>query len=197
MLKKLLILLSITTIAACGGGGDDAAAENVATDGTSPVIPVEEEYTEEYIAREWNLPDEPDEEANNATVKGIDVLKNNVRDDWERDNAIASFPDKLEFKMLNRAAQINNEMIDAYNAGNNHEILKLWDDESLLLMCYKVYFGYKNSTLLYKPSYDTDKREDVIDAIESLVNDSKGGFDELPTYDILEKECPKLKDSLK
>jgi len=90
-MKKLIILAILLPLAGCDwfGSDNDKKPPPVVVQPSDPVTPEDpsvEEYPvnetrEEMIERELNLPPEPDKAENNATVLGIDVNENNIRDD--------------------------------------------------------------------------------------------------------------------
>lgn len=112
MKKLLLVTLMVTALSACErSGSNEPKAEEVVTPPAveEPVVP--EETREEMIERELNLPPEPDETENNATILGIDVNGNNIRDDVERYIAFKYYDDKPLMKMhFENARQWNDAM---------------------------------------------------------------------------------------
>jgi len=191
MLKKLLILLSITIITACGGGGDDAAAENVATDGTSPVIPVEEEYTEQYIIDKLGLPEEPDEEENNSTPTGVDKNENYIRDNVERQIAFDHYPDLQKIKLLNDYAAEYTKQIIHFSDDDKDSYIESDKRESVVIGCMSYLYGeegyFNILTLINLLDEGGNRRE------ESLNRTGFIGSSTLMSYSDRKKICPNYK----
>lgn len=181
-MKKLYTLSLIALLTACGGGSSSA-----------DFTPEEQTRLEEIKTNWEGLPNTPEEShPDYHTVKGVDDNSNNIRDDWELANALASYPNKDEFTLLNQAALNNNLMIDAYENMNESEMVRIFYKHSLLGYCYKAYFNYKNKLLLLGPSKDTAVRKRDFDKSGIYLNQLLPNDIEFPTYDVLEQKCPEL-----
>jgi hypothetical protein len=150
-------------------------------------------YTEEQIRADWDIPQWPEAtHADYDTVKGVDDEGlEGVRDDWEIMNAIASYPDTKEFNLLNNAAKLNNQMIDAYEENDKDKMVKVFDDIVLTATCYSDNFDVRNEYLIYQPKKDTEKRKDNHEKWNKMVDYYYGPI-KIPSYDKLQKECPNL-----
>jgi hypothetical protein len=192
MKKLLVVTLTASFIVACGGGeGGSNAAVSPTENNTTLVNP--NGYTEEQIRADWDIPQWPEvTHADYDTVKGVDDEGlAGVRDDWEIMNAIASYPDTKEFNLLNNAAKLNNQMIDAYEENDKDKMKEIYAKWSLYDSCHTKFYGLTNEFLLYSPKYDTKKRKINYDSWGNWFNKFRGPI-ELPSYTTLEKECPNL-----
>tara|TARA_Y100001960_G_scaffold319101_1_gene389944 strand:- start:101 stop:640 length:540 start_codon:yes stop_codon:yes gene_type:complete len=76
--------------------------------------------TKQEIENKFNLPPEPDEKLNNATILGIDSNNNSIRDDLERKIAFAYPTNEYARKLFTRQAKIWTDMVN-----NQDDIPKL------------------------------------------------------------------------
>lgn len=181
-MKKLYTLSLIALLTACGGGSSSA-----------DFTPEEQTRLEEIKTNWEGLPNTPEEShPDYHTVKGVDDNSNNIRDDWELANALASYPNKGEFTLLNQAALNNNLMIDAYEGGNDDEMIKVFNKSSFLSSCYIVFYQYKSYSLRSKMAKNTSTREDSYNKWGAYLNTLLPNNIELQTYDVLEQKCPEL-----
>ena len=142
-MKKLLILAMILPLAGCNlfGSDDDKKSPPVVVQPSDPVTPeeppVEEEPVnetrEEMIERELNLPPEPDEAENNATILGVDVNENNIRDDVERKIAFEFYDEPNSLKIQMHYADLWTQMINAN--GNQDVVFDLTTEIRKLVQC--------------------------------------------------------------
>lgn len=145
-MKKLLILAIILPLAGCNlfGSDGDKKSLSVVVQPSDPVTPEEppaeeepvNETREEMIERELNLPPEPDEAENNATILGVDVNGNNIRDDVERKIAFDLYDQPAEMKRHMRYAEMWTETFLA--EGDKDKLVALEQEKQLNLRCHTV-----------------------------------------------------------
>jgi hypothetical protein len=198
IMKNLAILvLTASFIAACSSGEGGSNTATLLTEADVKLVNPNG-YTEEQIRADWDIPQWPEAtHADYDTVKGVDDDGlAGVRDDWEIMNAIASYPDTKEFNLLNNAAKLNNQMIDAYEENDKDKMLKIFDDFKMTSVCHARKYGRNNKFLLYSPKKDTPKRKENHKKWSKMLNHYLGPI-ELPSYSELERKCPLLMSGIR
>ena len=196
-MKNLAILvLTASFIAACSSGEGGSNTATLLTEADVKLVNPNG-YTEEQIRADWDIPQWPEAtHADYDTVKGVDDEGlAGVRDDWEIMNAIASYPDIKEFNLLNNAAKLNNQMIDAYEENDKDKLIESFNAWLLNLTCYGDYYNDKNDGLIMYTFRDTENRNNHYKKLNKMLEHYIGPI-ELPSYGVLEKECPKLMQNL-
>jgi hypothetical protein len=183
----LTVLISSSLISCANANKEPKEVQNKLT----PINP--NGYTEEQIRADWDIPQWPEvTHADYDTVKGVDDEGlTGVRDDWEIMNAIASYPDIKEFNLLNNAAKLNNQMIDAYEENDKDKLIESFNAWLLNLTCYGDYYNDKNDGLIMYTFRDTENRNNHYKKLNKMLEHYIGPI-ELPSYGELERECPLL-----
>ncbi|HAG52956.1 MAG TPA: hypothetical protein DCL21_04125, partial [Alphaproteobacteria bacterium] len=103
-MKKILLLTLVSClISACGSHGSDIAN-----------ISIEKEHFKAQIEEKFKLPPEPDSKINNATILGVDLNNNDIRDDWERAIAFEFYQDPARMYLYNKFATSMTKLSKAY-----------------------------------------------------------------------------------
>tara|TARA_Y100001960_G_scaffold331489_1_gene428657 strand:+ start:2783 stop:3457 length:675 start_codon:yes stop_codon:yes gene_type:complete len=165
-------------------GGEDIADDTVNPNG----------FTVSEIREDWNIPPLPTpDNPDYNTIKGVDDYGvEGARDDWEVKNAFATYPDKREFDILNKAAVNNTKMIDAYESGDDEKLKELFEEYIWTLTCHGYYYydDDKNINLLNSPAKNTEDREknkeDILYRIEVLLTSNVA----FPTELESREKCP-------
>tara|TARA_Y100001960_G_scaffold319101_1_gene389946 strand:- start:1244 stop:1786 length:543 start_codon:yes stop_codon:yes gene_type:complete len=125
MIKLLFLALTASFILPCQAFSEVASSENKV-------------LTKQEIEKKFNLPPEPDEKLNNATILGIDSNNNNIRDDWERAIAFEYYDDPLEMKLHNEFAKNSTFRIKSYLSNNINEYKELLKKLDEIIGCSSV-----------------------------------------------------------
>lgn len=128
-----LILLGL--LAACGGGNTDPVATTAPTAATSTAS--EGKVTILAVPPGWGgrvpgsevingitVPPEPAPSVNNATIAGVDLNKNGVRDDVERKIAQTLGKDLTKYTQAITFAQIEQAMVTVSSSANVQAMIK-------------------------------------------------------------------------
>jgi hypothetical protein len=134
-MKKLFILTLLFSLSGCDLFGNSGHQPKMLEQ--PPVVeepPVE--IREEMIQRELNLPPEPDETENNATILGVDTNENNIRDDVERQIAFELYENPAEMKRHMRYAQLWTETFLA--EGDKDKLKAIEWEKHLNIRCQTI-----------------------------------------------------------
>ena len=143
MKKQLLVMLMVLNV--CGSHGYSHA---VSLD--------KAETREEMIVRVLNLPPEPSANEVDATILGVDVNNNNIRDEVERKIAFDLYDKPTEMLRHMRYAQIWTETFLAN--GNKELLLNLETEVSLNMYCQVIGSSTKEERYTaYDNRYETGK----------------------------------------
>ena len=150
-MKKFLILSAIMLVASCAKNVEPAKAD---------VSSSEETELKKSLAKEYNLPPEPDVEENNATINGVDINNNLIRDDWERAIVFEFHEDKINMNLHNALAKNTTLLNNYYEDMNVDEYSKASKEDQYIIECAGYFYGmnmFKNREL-FKKGEDTKKR---------------------------------------
>ena len=120
----------------------------------------EETELQKRLVKEYNLPPEPDMEENNATINGVDINNNLIRDDWERAIVFEFHEDKINMNLHNALAKNTTLLNNYYEDMNIDEYAKASKEDQYILECAGYFYGmnmFKNREL-FKKGEDTKKR---------------------------------------
>lgn len=120
--KKLWVILGVVLLSACGVYVPNNAWA--------------EETREEMIERVLNLPPEPSANEVDATILGVDVNNNNIRDEVERKIAFDLYEDPKSMKLQMRRAQIWSEDFEA--DGDVSKLRLLTTEAYMISSCYTL-----------------------------------------------------------
>lgn len=150
------------------------------------------------IINHWSLPDIPNKyHSLYNTPTGVDENYNDIRDDIEVKNAVISYPDETLFRYLNLHAKYDKKMIDAYKEKNKNKAVDLYHKQGVLLFCEMVLFKDDKSDELHSIILQQRKdfrknKEKLYNSVDSFVESSLPSVVSFPTYDVLERDCPRL-----
>ena len=130
-MKKVLILTAIMLVASCAKKIEPAKADSPSS---------EEIELQKRLVKEYNLPPEPDVEENNATINGVDINNNLIRDDWERAIVFEFHEDQLLMNLNKEYAKLNYELNSLYDSKKFKELRASEPKIRELIGC-AFYFG--------------------------------------------------------
>tara|TARA_Y100000590_G_C15665494_1_gene994286 strand:+ start:75 stop:653 length:579 start_codon:yes stop_codon:yes gene_type:complete len=139
-MKKILLLTLISSfIIACGGDGGSANAVSPSGDLTSKCANPKN-CTEEEIVSILKLPAEVDEMEAHSTILGVDLDKDDIRDDLKRKVGLAIFPDTESQKVFDRKAWLWTNLVKEYrkNPKDISKLNELMDEYSYIGYCYRL-----------------------------------------------------------
>ena len=152
-MKKLLILSAIMLVASCAKNVEPA--QMVDSSG-------EETELQKRLVKEYNLPPEPDMEENNATINGVDINNNLIRDDWERAIVFEFYEDKINMNLHNALAKNTTLLNNYYEDMNIDEYAKASKESKYIIECAGYFYGLNmfNNRDLFRKGRDSKKRLD-------------------------------------
>ena len=185
-MKQILRLSAIMVVASCS-----QKIENAQVAASSS----EETELQKRLVKEYSLPPEPDVEENNATINGVDVNNNLIRDDWERAIVFEFHEDKINMNLHNALAKNTTLLNNYYEDMNVDEYAKASKEDQYILECAGYFYGmnmFKNREL-FKKGEDTRERIEYILKRDSEMSEYLGyGIHGTPSSK-LESICQKYR----
>ena len=120
----------------------------------------EETELQKSLVKEYNLPPEPDVEENNATINGVDINNNLIRDDWERAIVFEFHEDKINMNLHNALAKNTTLLNNYYEDMNIDEYAEIAREQSYVIDCAGYFYGMDmfNNRDLFRKGEDTRER---------------------------------------
>lgn len=125
-MKKILILSTIMVVASCAKKVEPAQVDASSSEETELQI---------RLIKEYNLPPEPSEEDTLATLEGVDVDEDGIRDDLKRLITFEFPNDPYARKVYERRATIWTELLK--NEGNLEKQQELIKENGMIIICQR------------------------------------------------------------
>ena len=131
-MKQILILAAIILAASCAKKVEPAPVDAPSS---------EETELQKRLVKEYNLPPEPDVEENNATINGVDINNNLIRDDWERAIVFKYYYDQTKMNLHNANARNSTLLNKYYEEMNVSEYIETSQKTKDIISCNFFLYG--------------------------------------------------------